>query len=257
MADGDPSPKQLTLEELPDLREKTERVSSVMLARLRRQLDVLRPLLGPVRIFGRYMGGGVKEEVTGGHEAWTKLQELYKAACGRPFGLQPELESSALEGMDPRVDVHPWEYAYEIAGQKERKTVTVTSPLRWLLTYRSGYSLNQVRQELALTGERKQQPLRQFLVSALALNLLLEKSPGLAKLFADLRYSIQAQTVPGFGQLAMTTVAAPIASFRPADELIISSTRLSGVPAFIELIEPGAVAEMADPLRDEIQGQLG
>lgn len=257
MADGDGTQRQLTLEELPDLREKTERVSSIIQTRLRRQLEVLRPLLGPARIFGRYVGGGVKEEVTGAHEAWTKLQEVYRSACGRPFGLQPQLESSILEGIDNRVELHPWEYSYELAGQKERKAVTVTSPLRWLIVYRSAYSPSQLRQQLASSGERKQEPIRQFLVSALALNLLFEKNPGLVQLLADLRYRVQAETAPGLGALLMTTIAAPISSFRPSDELILSSTRLSGVPAFIELIDPASVAQIPDPLREEVQAQLG
>ena len=256
MADGGGTQRQVTLEELPDLREKTERVSLLFQTRLRRQLEALRPLLAPARIFGRYVGGGVKEEVTGANEAWAKLQEAYRAACGRPFALQPQLESSVLEQLDHRVDLHPWEYSYELAGQKERKTVTVTSPLRWLITYHSAYSPSQLRQVLASPGERKPEPIRQFLVSALALNLPFERNPGLAQLLADLRYDLQVEKAPGLGELGVTTIAAPIASFRPADELILSSIRLSGVPAFIELIDPTSVAEMSDPLRQEVQAQL-
>jgi hypothetical protein len=249
-------PGHVTLAELPDLRDKTERVSEFFQKRVRRQLDALRLLLAPGRVFGRYVGGGWKEDVTGADETWTKLQEQYRSACGRPFGLQPELETSALESMDGRVELYPWEYPHEIAAQKERKSVTVTSPLRWLAMYRSSHSPAQLRQVLASPGERKAEPIRQFVVSALALNLLFEKNAGLVQLLADLRYRVEKEKVPGLGELPVTTIAAPISSLRPADELILSATRLSGVPAFIELIDPISVPQLPDPLKEEVQALL-
>jgi hypothetical protein len=255
MAEGSVQ-RPVTLEELPDLREKTERVSRVLQMRLRRQLDLLRPLLAPARIFGRYVGGGVKDDVTGANEAWAKLQETYRSICGRPFGLQPQLESSVLEQVDNRVELHPWEYTHEIAAAKERKAVTVASPLRWLVVYRSAYSPSQLRQVLTSPGERKQESIRQFLVAALAMNLLFERNPALTQLLGDLRYRVEVQKTPELGELPVTTIAAPIASFRPPDELIVSATRLSGVPAFIELVDPTSVAQMPDPLREELQAQL-
>lgn len=247
----------ITLEQLPDLREKTERISAIFRQRLQQQLEVLRPLLAPARVFGRYLAGAGKDDVVGAVESWNKLQELYRASCGRPFGLQPALESSSLENLDPRVELYSWEYAHELTSEKERKTVTVTAPLRWLLSYRAPYSPSQLRQVLAAPGERKQEPLRQFLVSVLALNLVFEKNPGLRQILTDLRYEVNQETAPGLGNLTVTTVAAPINSIRPADDLIFSATRLSGVPAFIELVDPTAVAQMTDPLRAAIQAQIG
>jgi hypothetical protein len=54
MAEGDPR-ENLKLENLADVREKTEMVSQLLLNQLKGHLDTLRPLLAPRRILGNYV----------------------------------------------------------------------------------------------------------------------------------------------------------------------------------------------------------
>jgi hypothetical protein len=44
-------------------------------------------------------------------------------------------------------------------------------------------------------------------------------------------------------------VGSCLPSFRPADDLILTAIRFSGVPAFIELIDVEALNTLQDPLK--------
>ncbi len=68
--------QSLTLQELPELRRKTEAVSKFLQDHLTTHLDTLKPLLSPERVFGKLAGG--KLEVAGailgfGIAFWTLL----------------------------------------------------------------------------------------------------------------------------------------------------------------------------------------
>lgn len=249
-------PRAVTLEELPDLREKTENVSKFLRERLRRHLDMLRPLLAPARIFGRYVGGA-KEEVTGAEDAWAQLSQKFAAVCAKPFGLPAQIEVSALESLDARLDLHPWEYGHDVGAEGDTRAITVTAPMRWILGYRSAYTPAQLRQALRPGGERKTDQIRQFLVSSLALATLLGRHEGLVRLLGDLRHAITFGPAPGLGELPLVIVDSPVRTFRPADPLVLSAVRLSGVPAFVELVDTASVEAMTDGLRGEVKKILG
>ena len=62
---------------------------------------------------------------------------------------------------------------------------------------------------------------------------------------------------PGLGDLELATLSSHLTSFRPPDELILSATGISGVSAFIELVDKDAAQSLRDPLREEIAEALG
>ena len=117
----------------------------------------------------------------------------------------------------------------------------MTSPTRWVLSYPSSYTLSELRNVLAGRGERRPTDVAQFVINALVLHDVIAKFSGIGKLFTDLRYSLTIERAPGLGDLPLAIVTSSISSFRPADELIGAATRLSGIPAFIELIDVDAV----------------
>ena len=49
--------KPMALQELPELRRKTEAVSRFLKQQIAWHLETLRPLLSPERVLGRYAGG--------------------------------------------------------------------------------------------------------------------------------------------------------------------------------------------------------
>jgi hypothetical protein len=246
--------KSLTFEQLADLREKTEAISQFLQKQLKTHIETLRPLLAPRRLLGKYTG--IKEDVVGADRAFAQLQEQYKGVCGKPFALHPELDDAPLSNIDNRIDLYPWEYTYQAKGERETKVVTITSPVRWVLTYSSEYALSQLIQTIAGQEQRRSDSIRQFVVNALVMHAVLAKFPGITQLLTDLRYEIRTEKSPSLGDLPLVTVHSCLPSFRPSDSLILAATRLSGIPAFIELIDTEAVHTMPDPLKLRIEDVL-
>jgi hypothetical protein len=245
----------LTIDELSGLRERTEAISLFLLEQLKGYLETLRPLLLPAKLLGRFAGRGVKD-VVGADGAFGQLKEAYKEVCGKPFSLLPDLDEGPLGLIETRLELYPWEYSHEARSEKETRTLTITAPMRWMLTYGSAYTLAQLRQILSGKGERQAERLRQFIVNALTLRLLLARYPGITELLRGLRYETRVEKCPGLGELSVVTISSCVPSFRPPDELILAATRLSGVPAFIELIDQGGVQELNDPIKRRIDEVL-
>src|SRR3954465_5616550 len=123
MADGDLR-QNLKLEQLADLREKTEVVSQFLQSQLKGYLDTLRPLLAPRRIFGNYVRSSVKEDIPDSDVALKRLREKKKKNCGKPFALSADLAESAVAEMDSRLELYRWEYSHEARNDRETKTIT-------------------------------------------------------------------------------------------------------------------------------------
>ncbi len=244
-----PSPK-LTLDQLAELREKTESISEFLRNRLRQHLTALYPVLAPKRSFGKYLGA--KDAATKAEEAYSQLVQRFKEVSGAPFSMRDDLDESALLETENGIEIYPWEYSYQAGG----KTIAMTNPFRWAVTYKSAYTLAQMR-AMYIQGQVDKRPadVRHFLVNALALQVSLARATGAMQLLEDLRYEVKPDVPQGLGRLTILTVAAPLASFRPPDELILMGTRFSGVAAFIELVEKDAIS-LADPLRTQIESLL-
>jgi hypothetical protein len=250
---SDAGSRALTIEELAVLRERTEVIAHLLRERLGAQLEALRPLFAPRRLLGRHVRSNLREEIPGADRAFATLRERYAATCGRPFALPKDLEGEPL-GIEPLLDLYPFEYLHRLSDGE--RTITMTNPVRWILSYRSGYSVAQLESALENRASLRPSDARQFLIGALTLQLLLETFPEIRDLLADLRYEVALEKHPALGDLSLVTLRAPLPAFRPADELIAKATRLSGVPAFIELIDLEALPELRDPLAARIEAAL-
>jgi hypothetical protein len=251
MAELSDTARALTFEQLVELRDKTEVISQFLHKRLKVYLETLRPLVAPRRLLGKYVG--VKEEVVGADKALAQLQELYRGVCRKPFALSAELDEDPLKLLENRVELYPWEYIHQAKSERETKAVTITSPVRWVLTYSAGYTLSQVLQAVSGKEQRQVDALRQFVVNALVMHLVLAKYPGIMHLLTDLRYQVSVDKSPSLGELPLVTLSACLPSFRPSDELILTATRFSGVPAFIELIDVDMLGTLQDPLKEHLE----
>ena len=254
MAEQESAPKVLSLDELLEFREATERVSGFLNKRLKDHLTALSPLLVPGRVLGKHVGA--RESAPRADEALAELTEKYKQVCGALSGLQPDLDEEVLSSIGSAIQIYPYEYSYEAHGTKAVKLIAMTSPIRWVVTYGAPVSLSQMRTLLLNPAERRSPPVRQFVVNALAFQITLGRSPGAAQLIQGLRYEIRTQALPGLEGLPLMTFSLPLPSFRPADDLLLTATRLSGVAAFIEVINPDAVCRLQDPLLLKIEALL-
>jgi hypothetical protein len=247
---SDAPAKNLSLSELPDLRRKTEAVSRFLKDQIAAHLETLRPLLAPERILGKHAGG--KLEVSGSDRALSELEKSYKPFARKPYDLPETLDPNWLGLVGNALDLHAWEYNHPVQG----KPITLTSPVSWLINYRTNYTLAQVKG--VVDGKQAARPefLRQFVVNSLVLQLVLNHNPGLVQLFADLRYQLKTEQPADLKGLPVLTITSCLASFRPADDLISAATAFSGVPAFIELIDLDAVKSPRDFLKEKLDDLL-
>jgi hypothetical protein len=247
---SDPGQKSVSFEELATLRAKTEALSQFLDQQLKMHVETLRLLMAPQRVLGRYVGG--KDIVAGADHAFTQLKEQFREVAPS-FGLAVDLNEDELSDLENIPDLYVWEYTHQAKTEKDGKALTLTSPVRWVLTYRSGYSLPQFRQAVSGKGERMTRDLRRFVLYALVMQMVIKGHPKLTRLLKDLRYEVVFDQLPGLGALPLTTLHACLSSFRPADELLVMATRFSGVPAFIELIDLESIRTLEDPLKSKFE----
>lgn len=247
-------PKPLTLQELPDLRRRTEGTAKLLYEQLMHHLDVLGPLLSPERMLGKAVGA--KMDVPGAESALSDLQRKYKEFVGKPYELPSELDHQWLTLIGNKLKLYQWEYLHPAKSGDATEMITMTSTVRWVLCFNSNYTFAQAKAALSGKEPRRIEFLRQFVVNALVMNQVIARNPGLVRLFADLRYEIKTDFSPELGQLPLVTVTSCLPSVRPADDLLIAAASFSGVPAFIELLDLDAVRALQDPLRVRIEAML-
>lgn len=242
--------RALSTDDLARLRAKTEAVAKLVRERLASQLETLRAVLAPPRLLGRHVRGGPREDVPGADRALARLRERYAAVATRPFGLPKELDDEPLS-IEPLIDLQPFEYAHALAG--DGRVITITNPMRWVIAYRSSYSLTQLEAALVKRSTLRPSDAKQFVLNALALEQLFDAFAELRELFRELRYEVEVEKRPALGDLPLVTLRSAVPAFRPADELIATATQFSGVPAFIELVDLDGVRRMSDPLKERIE----
>ena len=250
----DNAAKVTDLDQLLDFRDKTERISAFLTKRLKDHLGTLSPVIEPKLVFGKY--AGARDSAPLADEAFGQLKKKYNEVCGPPFNLRGDLPEDALSSSDGGIKIYPWEYMHEARGLKTTKNVSMTCPVRWVVTYASEYSPAQMQKLLLTPGERRPDAVRNFIVNSIALQLVLSRKVLLMQLLKDLRYDITVQPLPSLGKLPMVIFDVHLASFRPADDLLLTAVRLSGVPAFIELIDTDALSSLEDPLRQQIESRI-
>jgi len=252
----DSSPSVLSIEQLAILRQKTEAASKVLDTHLKAFLDTMKPLLAPRRVLGRHVA--TREDVNISDRMLDQLKQQYGQVVGQtPFGMSMEFPVQTLGHLDNLPMVYAWEYRHTAKSPTSEKVLTISSPVRWILTYETGASPSLVRQMLEGKVERRTEALRQFVVNALAMGLLIQSYPGIGQLLSALRYRVQTETLPGYGPLPFVAIHACLDSFRPSDELLMTATAFSGVPAFVELIRTDSLQSYIDPITEQLRHILG
>ena len=247
--------KTLSFEQLALARKRTQAVSGFLEKQLTGYLDILRSLLLPERLLGKLAGS--RSELPGLDKGLAEIQENYKRFVGKPFDLPKDFETDWLGEVGAKLDLHHWEYSREVTTESGKRPIQITSPTRWLLTYGPAYTVSQTGQAFGRKQDRRGlDQLRQFIVNALVMQALLARSTGLTTLLADLRYDVSTHAHSGLNGLPMAVIQSQIPSFLPPDPVIAAATELSGVPAFLELIDIDAVHSLPDPFKQRVS-ELG
>ncbi|MEO6787408.1 MAG: hypothetical protein ABI318_14855, partial [Chthoniobacteraceae bacterium] len=119
---SDESPKALTLQELPDVRRRTEGIARLLHDQLTHHLDLLWPLFSPERLLGKVTGA--KADAPGAEMALAELQRKYREFVPKPFELPSELDPQWLTLIGNRLKLHQWDYIHAANSDREPKPIT-------------------------------------------------------------------------------------------------------------------------------------
>jgi hypothetical protein len=247
--------KKLDNQEFFKLRQVTEKVAHALGRRLANHLDILRPLFIPRRLLGTYVKSAVIEEVPRSEKAFADLQELYSTICEKPFGLPKKLQPP-LPPISNQLEMTPLQYPLCVEGSGD-KTISVTSPTQWILSYRSECPINRLKAMVFGSEPRQPDEMRQALINHLSLVILLRHVPNLTQLLEDLRYHVKIRDLVDLGNLPVIVLKAPVQTFLPPDDFILQVTQLSGIPAFQEIIDLEAVENILDSLKETLKNIIG
>jgi len=243
--------QSMDIQRLLDLRKITQAISRKFASDLKSHLATLAPLFSPLPLFGEYVRGGVKSSGLQAEKAYRELKNRFQSiAQQRPFALDTTL-ASQLDLFAATPVLSPLEYTYTARGEQGTHEITVTSPLKWVLSY-PDTEPKRLRELLADDRKLVKEELAHALLQCLAMEILLEQRPGLVRLFHDLRYQIQSEPLGGMGSLPVLTISSPITTRRPSDEIMIQNTQLTGIPSFEEVIEVEQIRRLEDPVRREL-----
>jgi hypothetical protein len=236
---------------LIELRKLTRSVSERIETQLKSYLSTLAPLFSPQPILGEYIRGGSKSSVKGAEKRFQELKKHYSAISRqKPFSLDSEI-SPPLDIFAATPALTPVTYAYSAENAGKTSDLTVTSPLKWILSY-PGMAPNQITELLKGNRNQIQDELAHTLLQCLTLSLILEKQTGLRTLLKDLRFELETTHVDALGDLPVLLISCPISTELPSDDVIIQNTEISGIPSFEEVIKIDDIKVMSDPLKETL-----
>jgi hypothetical protein len=241
----------LNVDQLLQLHAVTKDVAKLCHKQLRGYLDTIALLFRPRRFLGDAMEGAERESIGGSEKNIAELRDLYRRVALRPFDLRPEL-SLPLESVSTQMQLYEWEYLHDTKTDRGWRTIKVTSPLTWVVTYSSPYSMSMIRQVLAGQEERNPDAVRAFVLRACLMHIHLIKFPAIVELLAALRYKVEVRRSPEMGDLPLVTVSAPFATIRPPDHLVTVASGLAGGASFAEVLDLETVRNLQDPLHAEV-----
>ena len=240
----------LTLDNLVPLRKTTRAVAERLRTQLKDYLVALTPLLRPKTFLGDLVAGGGRETVSGAERAFQEVMSIYqRVTSARPFLISRDL-ARPLEISYSPIELNAYEYSHRATAAGGTKTVSVASPLKWVLSY-PGCSIAGLR-ELISQKSPSEQALYSYAVHYSVLSFVSQRSAAVSKVLKGLRFPVTTITMPEFGELPLVVAASEITSCRPADQLIVDSTEISGVNSFEEVINLEALASLQDPLRSQV-----
>ena len=239
-----------SLQRLLALRKLTRAITEVVRGQMKEYLVTVAPLLRPKTVLGEYIKSNSRDVVPGANVAFKELQTLYETiATAKPFMLTKELDSS-IDILNTTVEITPMEYLHEATAENHSKTITVTSSLKYVLTY-AGYSPAKLK-ELMADRYRTAEKVQEFILHALALHVTIARQPGLKQMFAALHFPLTTIKLPEFGELPVTCISSAISTLRPPDGVLIESTEFSGMDAFEEVVKVDDISKLREPLKERL-----
>jgi hypothetical protein len=242
-------PDIINLDNYADLRDISRQFCAELQSQGGGYLETVRQLFRPAAVFGPYLVGSHKDSPRDAAVAFGQFKTAYaEAVASRPLSLDATIPD-ALEIPFSTPVLNPYSYPHEITTRTGPKTITVTSPAQWVLSF-PDFPLARFR-ELALTPKRSADDVRPFAVNYAALHFVVTRNPRLLALFEALRFPIQSEKLAGFGDFPFLVLRAPAGTLRPPDDVIGQVCKYSGTDAIEEVIDREAWAGLKDPIAEQ------
>ncbi len=243
--------KEIELARMAPLREVSQKIAKFLQQTLSSYIQPMSPLMAAHRVLGESLEGFQRERVPGADKAYASLENQFVQLCRNTFKFPHKLRKP-LPAIKTNLEVYPWEYLYEVGGDPNN-TITISSPVRWVLAYDNPYTLSSLI-KAKLAGEKPQmEATKQLIINSVTMALTMERAEGIKQILADLRFPVSVATSPVSGNLPYVVVDAPVESYRPQDDLITTVIQLSGRPVFEELVDLDEIDTISDPLADKIK----
>lgn len=232
------------------LRRATRAIAEVLHGQLKEYLAVLTPLFRPSSILAEYIQGGPREVSPAATKAFQELQSVYQAAAGsKPFSLPKELKPP-LDLVRPTLELSPMEYPYNLKVGGQTKTVSITPPFKWVLSY-TEFGLGRLKQLLA-DPHRTDSDASRFVLHYCALHVVTSRQAAATQMLDALHFDLNSTRLPEFGDLPITCVASSVPTLRPPDEVIVESTEVSGRDAFEEVVDVEGILSLRDSFKERL-----
>jgi hypothetical protein len=243
--------EEYSTQRLLTLRKATRSISDLLRAQMKEYLSTLAPLFSPRGVLGNYAERGAYEASSIGEKAFRELQEHYqKIGQSKQYQLPSELKTP-LEIINTQLEMTPVEYTHVVTNDAGgSKSITITSPLKWELTYR-GFGVSRFR-EVLRNRNRSTDDLQQFVLHYLMMNSVVTKQPGLAGILEGLHFPLRVEYSTEFGEVPITYISSSISTVRPPDRVLLESSEVSGMNVFEEVVQLEDIPRLRDHLKEQL-----
>ncbi len=243
--------QQVDIAKLLRLRKVTRAIAEYFRNELNAHLRSLQPLFRPTNVLGEHIRNAPKQTVKIADASLRELRSLYaRVGHAKPFRFDDDIDTP-IDLFGSAVEITPVTYTYTPQCSDGVRSVTVTSPLSWVLSYK-GLGPGRMQELVASQSGSARIELQACLLHYLALHIILSQEFGVSPILRALRFTVTVEHAEALGGLPITHVSAPVRTLLPADEAILQSTELSGAPAFEEIIDLESIIRMNDPLRESL-----
>ncbi len=233
------------------LRRLTRALEQSVHAYVRGHVTALAPLLRPRPVLGDFVQSPGKETPSRPPDrVWKEIEALYETIAPRaPFTIARDLRPP-VDIPGTTLELAPLEYVHVTDAATAGRRIVVAKPFEWVLSY-SAAGPGALR-DLLGNKNRDAAELQRLVLVTLVLQAVLKQLPAVASLFADLRMPLETRRVAELGELPVTVLASVIPTLRPADDVLVQSTEMTGTSTFQEVVDVERLRQLPDPFRARV-----
>lgn len=235
----------INLDNYADLRDISRQFCSSLQSQAGGHLETVRQLFRPAAVFGHYLAGSHKDAPRDAAAAIAQFKGFFaEVAPSKPVSLEPSIPDIMEINFGTPI-LNSCTYSHEITTRTGPKTVTVTAPLQWVLSF-PDYPFHRFR-ELVNAPKRSVDEIQVCALHYAVLHFVVTRNPRMQSLFTALRFPIQSERVPQLGGFPVLMLRSPAGTVRPPDDVIAQVCKYSGSDTVEEILDSAQWENLEDP----------